>query len=109
MKKQVSIKVYMDEDLYSFYKNIEDGRKGQVVRDALMLYKNLRLYSSANSLVEILAEIKEGFQKIEHLLAKKPDIAGPADTDNDQQQPNSRETTDMAVLFEGFVQDVGLE
>lgn len=107
MKKQVSIKVYMDEDLYMFYKNIEDGQKGQVVRDALMLYKNLRLYSSANSLVEILAEIKEGFQKIEHLLAKKPDR--PADTDNDQQQPNSRETTDMAVLFEGFVQDVGLE
>lgn len=83
MKKQVSIKVYMDEDLYSFYKNIEDGKKGQVVRDALMLYRDLRLYSSANSLVEILAEIKEGFQKIGYLLTQTPNIAGPADTKKD--------------------------
>ena len=70
-----------------------------------MLYRDLRLYSSANSLVGIIAEIKRGFKKIELLLVKKPDIADSQDTENDQQQPGS----DIDNLFKGFVQDVGLE
>lgn len=72
MKKQVSIKVYLDEDLYQFYTSIEDGRKGQVVREALMLYRDLRGHTSANNIADILAEIKQGFQKIESLLKEKP-------------------------------------
>ncbi len=108
MKKQVSIKVYMDEDLYKFYENIKDGQKGQIVKNALKLYKDLQLYSDAGSLVEILAEIKEGFQKIERLLAERPDTA-PTDKDKDQQQSDPKKTSDMADMFEGFVQDAGVE
>lgn len=95
--------VYLDEDLYQFYSNIEDGRKGQVVREALKLYRDLRDYTSANNIADILAEIKQGFQKIERLLKEKPDLFISSAPNNDHQKEKFGAKADMADLFVGFL------
>lgn len=53
VKKQVSIKVYMDEDLYHFYSSIADGSKGQLIRDALQMYRDLSSISSKNYFIKL--------------------------------------------------------
>lgn len=108
MEKQVSIKVYFDEELFEFYTNIEKGRKGQVVRDALVLYKELQKYSKSGGIAEILAEIQQGFARIESLL--KGQQSNNSILHQSRQQaaaPNKANTdnaSDMADMFEGFVQ-----
>lgn len=108
MEKQVSIKVYFDEELFEFYTNIKKGRKGQVVRDALVLYKELQKYSKSGGIAEILAEIQQGFARIEDLLKGHPNINSILQQNRQQEDKTpykkaNADTPDMADMFEGFV------
>jgi len=102
MKRQVSIKVFLDEELYRYYSGLEAGRKGRVVREALRLYKDLaEPSSSAKALAEIISEIRQGFARIERLLE-----AGVALQRSHQNEGKGEvRLEDMADMFEGFIKD----
>lgn len=103
MKRQVSVKVYMDEDLYQYYSSIADGRKGRVIREALQLHKDLSSLTSARTLTEIMAEIKQGFDRIERLLTVNP---GEAISPGNKRETtgNAAEKNDLADMFENIIQ-----
>ena len=102
MKRQVSVKVFLDEDLYQFYAGIKDGKKGQVVRDALRLYKDLNGYTGATSIIGILAEVRQGFHKLEGLLHDQKQAGLPKEETQINQQPSVE--IEMDELLEGFIE-----
>ncbi len=102
MKRQVSIKVYMDEDLYQYYSTITDGRKGKVVCEALRLYRDYSSTSSARSLAKIKEEIRQGFQRMECLL-KNCSSASRA-IEQYVPQKDTAIKGDMDDMFAGFIQ-----
>jgi hypothetical protein len=106
MSKQVSIKVYFDDELYQFYAKIESGRKGQIIRDALNLYKELQTYSKSGGLAELLAEIRQGFARIEGLLQACPDASLCIQQHQLQEKSKPAKEADihdMADMFAGFI------
>ncbi len=100
-KRQVSIKVTMDEELYQYYLSLPDGTKGKVIRDALYLYRDFCSITSPRSTAEIITEIRNSFAKLENLLLERPSAEQPSSTE--QPAPAGPKEDDLSEMFDGFV------
>ena len=102
-KRQVSIKVTMDEELYQYYLSLPDGTKGKVIREALFLYRDFCSITSPRSMAEIITEIRNGFAKLENIPLERPSAEQPSPT-NEQPTPKGPEEDDLSDMFDGFIQ-----